>query len=137
VSGIPPEALKVTDTTCDSSTENLTKTQCRDRYLKWLVGIDNGTAFTRCPLGQCDLMGDVYHSTPRVVPPPSELTRDDYKPQFISFRNWFCVALFERLALKGSPELTLVEMLPGPADMVSRDGQHYAWEAVIQWNAEV
>jgi len=81
VSSTSAASMGLTDTSCVNTVNGVTTTisasQCRDRYLKWLVGIDNGTAFTRCPLGQCDLMGDVFHSTPRVVPPPSELTRDE------------------------------------------------------------
>jgi len=81
VSNTSAASMGLTDTSCvdtvNGVTVTLTAAQCRDRYLKWLVGIDNGTVFTRCPLGQCSLLGDIFHSTPKVVPPPSEFTRDD------------------------------------------------------------
>ena len=81
VSSTSPASMGLTDTSCtdivNGVTVTLTAQQCRDRYMKWLVGIDNGTLFSRCPLGQCSLMGDVFHSTPQFVPPPSEPTRDE------------------------------------------------------------
>jgi len=81
VSNTSAASMGLTDTSCvdtvNGVTVTLTAAQCRDRYLKWLVGIDNGTVFTRCPVGQCSLLGDIFHSTPKVVPPPSEFTRDD------------------------------------------------------------
>src|SRR5262249_47176597 len=36
---VVPEAMGVSDTTCDTATENLTKTQCRDRLLNWAAGV--------------------------------------------------------------------------------------------------
>ena len=71
VSSTPATALKVTDTTCDSSTANLDAAQCRDRYLNWLVGVkDNSVPFSRCPDGggtTCSLIAEIYHSVPRAV----------------------------------------------------------------------
>ncbi|HEX2876054.1 MAG TPA: hypothetical protein VHP33_32610 [Polyangiaceae bacterium] len=68
VTDTPPSALDVVDGKCGDGT---TAEQCRDRYLKWLVGLDNGTAFHRCPSvssGNCNLVSDIYHSIPRAVP---------------------------------------------------------------------
>lgn len=81
VSNTSAASMGLTDTSCtdivNGNTVALTAAQCRDRYLKWLVGIDNGTPYTRCGGTGCNLMGDIFHSTPKVVPPPSEFTHDD------------------------------------------------------------
>lgn len=84
VDATSPVALRVTDATCDSSTVNLNATQCRDRYLKWLVGLDNGTVNHRCPsvaTGNCSLVADIFHSIPRAVPgrPAQFLTDSSYE----------------------------------------------------------
>lgn len=59
-----------------------TDAACRDRILKWTIGVDNGTtnpSYNRCPAPgvDCNLIADVLHSTPVVVPPPSEAVRDE------------------------------------------------------------
>jgi type IV pilus assembly protein PilY1 len=85
VANTSPASMGLTDTTCTNTVGNvvtpLTAQQCRDKYLKWLVGLPNGTTDTRCPATGptpgCNLVGDIYHSTPRLVPPPSEPTRDE------------------------------------------------------------
>lgn len=88
VSAVPPSAIGVTDTTCDSSSANLDATQCRDRYLKWLVGLDNGTPFTRCPsfsTGNCNLVADIYHSVPRAVAGrPSQFLLDQSYQRYVT-----------------------------------------------------
>lgn len=71
---VSPAAMNITNTTC----EGLDATACRNRYLRWLIGEDNGTDYSRCPSAtDCNLLGDILHSTPRVVGPPSELLRDE------------------------------------------------------------
>ena len=70
----------------------------------------------------------------QVDPKNSKLQRDDYKPQFISFRNWFCVAVFEKLISRVDKMLMIEEMLPGPQDMLEIDGRHYPMELVMQWS---
>jgi len=86
-----PASMGLDNTSCtvtvNGVTSNLSATQCRDKYLKWLVGLDNGTVFNRCkppptsgsptPPLKCNLLGDIYHATPRIVNAPKELTRDD------------------------------------------------------------
>jgi type IV pilus assembly protein PilY1 len=57
----------------------LSDTLCRDRHLKWLVGLPNGTPYSRCTqknTKDCYLFGDILHSTPQIVGPPGELLRD-------------------------------------------------------------
>lgn len=73
------DAMALTDTSC---TDNLSADECRDRYLKWLVGIDNDTRFTRCAEADCSVFGAILHSTPKVVGPPSEFLRDETYERF-------------------------------------------------------
>jgi type IV pilus assembly protein PilY1 len=85
VSATSAAAIKVTDTTCDGTNVDLTKEACRDRYLKWLVGLDNGTPYHRCPeLGEkCALIAEIYHSIPRPVPGrPSQFLVDESYQKF-------------------------------------------------------
>jgi type IV pilus assembly protein PilY1 len=86
VNDVSAAAIRVTDTTCDSSTADLTATQCKDRYLKWLVGLDNGTVFNRCPTASnCNLVSEIYHSIPRAVAGrPSEFLIDQSYQRFVS-----------------------------------------------------
>jgi type IV pilus assembly protein PilY1 len=63
---------------------------CRDLYLKWLVGLDNGSKFHRCPFpgaDNCSLVADVFHSTPAVVGPPSERLQDESYQEFAATRS--------------------------------------------------
>ncbi len=76
-----PAAMGIDGTTCPG----LTAAQCRDKYMKWLVGLDNGTVYSRCPVpggSDCNLVGDVYHSTPRIVGRPNEFLADESYTRF-------------------------------------------------------
>jgi type IV pilus assembly protein PilY1 len=77
VSNTSPEMIQVDASICKNP--DLSATACRDRYLKWLVGIPNDTPFSRCnpTTGECYLLGDILHSTPRVVGPPSAFVVDE------------------------------------------------------------
>ena len=58
----------------------MTAAQCRDKYMKWEVGLSNGTSYTRCKSAgstDCNVIGDIYHSTPRLVGRPGEFLRDE------------------------------------------------------------
>ena len=61
------------------------------------------------------------------------LTRDDYKPQYIDFRQPLLVNLFEKLALKTPQSMKIVEMLPTSEEMLRIDGKRYVSEFVMQW----
>jgi type IV pilus assembly protein PilY1 len=79
-----PEMIQVTKFTCDA-TGTIDANACRDRYMNWLVGRPNGTPFTRCKVpnsDQCYLFGDILHSTPRVVTPPSDFIQDESYSRF-------------------------------------------------------
>ncbi len=74
VTATPAGAASITASDCVGTT---TAAQCRDRVLKWTVGLANGTIYNRCGSGDCNLIGDIYHSTPRVVGSPSDIVRDE------------------------------------------------------------
>ena len=61
------------------------------------------------------------------------LTRDDYKPQYIDFRQPLLVNLFEKLALKTPQSMKIVEMLPTSDQMLKIDDKRYVSEFVMQW----
>ncbi len=91
VAATTPESMGLTGTSCDTvvngATVSITAAACRDKYLKWLVGVPggNGTIYNRCPsTGSCNLLGDIYHATPRIVNAPRDLTRDDSYSAFQS-----------------------------------------------------
>lgn len=70
-----PASMSIDSTTC----ANMSADQCRDKYLKWLLGLPNGTSYSRCTTpgsSTCNLVGDIYHSTPALVGRPSALLRD-------------------------------------------------------------
>ena len=72
----PPAAMGIDGTTCPG----LTAAQCRDKYLKWVLGLNNGTPWHRCLVPgspDCALIGDIFHSTPRIVGRPQALPRDE------------------------------------------------------------
>jgi type IV pilus assembly protein PilY1 len=86
---IPADAINVTDTTCDSTNVNLTANECRSRYLRWLVGLDNaGVPYKRCPGGvggeKCQLIAEFYHSVPKAVAGrPSQFLVDSSYQNFV------------------------------------------------------
>lgn len=91
VSNTTPASMGLDDTSCTTTVGTtvtpMTAAQCRDKYLQWLVGVPggNGTVFNRCPAtGTCNLLGDIYHATPRIVNAPRDLTRDDSYQAFQS-----------------------------------------------------
>ncbi len=93
VSSTTPAAIGVDNSTCDTSSSDKTDVECRDHYLKWLVGLDNGTSAQRCPSvagGDCSLVGDIYHSSPRAVAGlPSEFLNDE---SYLAFADQMATA---------------------------------------------
>jgi len=64
----------------------------------------------------------------------TKLTRDDYKPQFISFQNWFTIDLFERMRARAAHSILIEEMLPSADSMLPMSGARYATELIVQWS---
>jgi len=94
VANTSPASMGLDDTSCNNVVNGvpttLTASACRDKYLSWLVGLTNAAGVGRCnppPDMQlddtCNLLGDIYHATPRIVNNPRELTRDDTYQAFI------------------------------------------------------
>jgi len=63
--------------------------------------------------------------------------RDDYKPQYISFKSPLLVRLFEKLADKAPTALTVAEMLPAPRHLQKIGGAPCVTELIIQWQTSV
>lgn len=81
---VDPRTMAMPTATCIA--DGLASSACRDRYIKWLIGGDNGTEYNRCPTPgaeSCSLIADVYHSTPVVVNRPSAELRDETYEQFV------------------------------------------------------
>jgi len=94
VANTSPASMGLDNNSCNDMVNgvatSLTAAQCRDKYLKWLVGAPNSPYADRCvqPDGTktedtCNLLGDIYHATPRIVNNPRELTRDDTYQAFV------------------------------------------------------
>ncbi|MGB3463747.1 MAG: lantibiotic dehydratase [Cyclobacteriaceae bacterium] len=79
----------------------------------------------------------IYVDPSRGANVPAELkkrlTRDDYKPQYIDFRQPLLVNLFEKLAHKTPQSMKIVEMLPTSEQMLKIDDKRYVSEFVMQW----
>ena len=62
-----------------------------------------------------------------------KLSKDDYKPQYISFSSPISLRVLEKMAQKAPFSLKIEEMLPSPEQMLSfNDGKHVS-ELLIQW----
>ncbi|MCC6217399.1 MAG: hypothetical protein IT376_21250 [Polyangiaceae bacterium] len=81
VTATPATALGVTAGTCGLATD----AACRSRIMQWLVGLSNGTSYHRCAVPgatDCNLLGGIFHSTPRIVGTPNEFLRDESYARF-------------------------------------------------------
>jgi len=64
-------------------------------------------------------------------------TRDDYKPQYISFTNPLLVNLWEKVIRKAQAFIKIEEMLPGSADLMEMNGRRFVSESSVQWHKQV
>lgn len=62
-----------------------------------------------------------------------KLRRDDYKPQYIAFKNPFLIRLFNKCAEKVPNRLKIEEMLPSSDQLLSIGDKKHVTESVIQW----
>ena len=62
-----------------------------------------------------------------------KITRDDYKPQYISFKNPFLINLLEKAMTRVPESLKIVEMLPNSRQLLNIGSNHYITEFVVQW----
>jgi type IV pilus assembly protein PilY1 len=56
---------------------------CADRYMKWEIGVTNGSLPNRVG----NVFGDIYHSTPVIVEKPSDLLRDEAYTDFAAAQS--------------------------------------------------
>jgi type IV pilus assembly protein PilY1 len=81
VTATSPAAMGITDANCADGDA----TYCRNLYLRWVVGLDNNSPFHRCEVpgaADCNLVGDIFHSTPAIVDRPSGRIRDESYARF-------------------------------------------------------
>jgi len=64
-------------------------------------------------------------------------SKDDYKPQYISFKNPFLVQLLARLMPRVRRRLRIVEMLPHSGHLMRMGGRRYVTELAPQWYSYV
>ncbi len=62
-----------------------------------------------------------------------QFSRDDYKPQFISFTNPLLLNLFEKLIHKAPGFLRMEEMLPDSKQLLQVANRRHVTEFLIQW----
>ncbi|MCP5105110.1 MAG: hypothetical protein GY950_17105 [bacterium] len=80
-----------------------------------------------------DRMASMQNRPQKQQKPAKRTSPDDYKPQYISFKNPFLLNLFEK-AIKRVPDtLKIVEMLPGSQQLPNIDTNRYIMEFVLQW----
>ncbi|MBN2193914.1 MAG: hypothetical protein JW751_13950 [Polyangiaceae bacterium] len=94
--GLSAAALDVSSTSCPVDT-GLTAEECANAVMRWAVGAPNGSYRSRCDGGVCNLIADIYHSTPVLVGPPSSLIPDE------TYRKFAGNATGYRFASRGPP----------------------------------
>ena len=62
-----------------------------------------------------------------------KISRDDYKPQYISFNNPFLADLFERIIKRVPVSLKMVEMLPDSRQLLRIGESKHITEFTVQW----
>jgi hypothetical protein len=65
--------------------------------------------------------------------PAKRVSPDDYKPQYISFKNPFLVNILEKAISRVPGTLKIAEMLPDPNQLQTIAGSKYVMEFVLQW----
>jgi type IV pilus assembly protein PilY1 len=87
VSNVPSSNMNIDRN--ESNCLTATDAACRDKVLKWTIGDSDGdtTTVDRCATpgsSNCQLLGDILHSTPRVVDRPDAIIQDDTYDMFAS-----------------------------------------------------
>lgn len=59
--------------------------------------------------------------------------KDDYKPQYVNFKDPLLVMLFQRLMRKDFHLLVIEEMLPNSSQLLKVNGKSFVSEFVFQW----
>lgn len=95
---VAPEALGLAGTGTCPLDSTLSAPACRNGALKWLFGEPNGLLRSRCEGGVCNLLADVYRSTPVLVGRPNALISDE------TYRIFASDATSYRAASRGAGE---------------------------------
>ena len=61
------------------------------------------------------------------------VSRDDYKPQYISFKNPFLIGLLEKIIKRVPDSLKVVEMLPHSQQLLTIGQDRHITEFTVQW----
>jgi lantibiotic biosynthesis protein len=59
---------------------------------------------------------------------------DDYKPQYISFKNAYLTNLFAKIIDKIEYGILIEEMLPAPEHLIKVNDKRFVTEHLVQWN---
>ncbi|MFA0962291.1 lantibiotic dehydratase [Roseivirga sp. BDSF3-8] len=62
-----------------------------------------------------------------------KLGRDDYKPQYISFKSPALILMLDKMMAKVPGNMKIDEMLPSPDSLLHIDGKPFVSECVVQW----
>lgn len=75
---IQPNFVNNPDLINSSACSGLSAEACKERVLKWALGLQDGSEPSRCPSsGECNVVGDVMHSTPVIVNRPQAAIQDE------------------------------------------------------------
>jgi type IV pilus assembly protein PilY1 len=93
-SAVPPEALNIPVTAYPTGIT--TAAAARTFFLQWLVGVNATTdRFHRCKnSATCELVGDIYHSTPQIMGAPAARLRDTSYERFAALRATRPIVLY-------------------------------------------
>jgi type IV pilus assembly protein PilY1 len=97
-SAVPHEALAIPSASYPTNvTPAVTSpAEARTFFLEWLVGVNANTArYHRCRnTANCQLIGDIYHSTPQITGAPSARLRDASYERFAALRRTRPIVLY-------------------------------------------
>lgn len=76
---------------------------------------------------------DRFGGANREPKPNKRVSPDDYKPQYISFKNPFLINLLEKAMNRVPGTLKIAEMMPNPSQLPNIGDNRYVMEFVLQW----
>jgi|GEM_PF-891357 len=76
---------------------------------------------------------DRFTGTNREAKPQKKVGPDDYKPQYISFKNPFLINILEKAMSRVPGTLKIVEMMPAPPQLPGIGDNRFIMEFVVQW----
>ena len=76
---------------------------------------------------------DRFAGAGREAKPQKRVGADDYKPQYISFKNPFLINLLEKAMNRVPGALKIVEMMPAPPQLPGIGDNRFIMEFVLQW----